>query len=90
MVSSPNYVRDYKQEAATESPKRRQMRNLRHAARRIYERSFGPIAPGLDVDHRNPLSKGGSNGKANLGLQPSSANRSYPRKPDGSMKSKYD
>lgn len=90
MPSSPGYVRDYKREAAIESPKRKAQRAARNAARRLYERSYGVIPSGHDVDHKRPLSKGGSNAKANLQLQPSSANRSYPRTPKGSMKSRYD
>lgn len=90
MVSSPNYVRDYKQEAASESPERKKQRTARHRARAIYERAFGPIPSGYDVDHKRPLSKGGSDKITNLGLQRSSANRSYPRNPDGSMKPSYD
>ena len=91
MPSSKNYVRDYKQEAASETPKRKTQRAQRMAARRAYEKAAGePVPPGYDVDHRKPLSKGGSNRKGNLGLQRSSANRSYPRTKSGAMKSKYD
>lgn len=91
MPSSKNYVRNYKQEAATESPKRREQRALRHRARRVLEKVLGrPIPKGMDVDHKQPLSKGGSNGFQNLQLQESSSNRSYPRTKKGAMKSKTD
>ena len=84
-------MRNYKQEAAIESPQRKEQRRERVAARRHVEKVLGhPIPPGYDVDHRTPLSKGGSNADSNLGLQPSSSNRSYPRNADGSMKSKTD
>jgi hypothetical protein len=91
MPSSPGYIRNYKQEAAAESPARRHQREMRIQARRSFEKSLGrPIPPGMDVDHRKPLSKGGSNTTGNLGLQSAKTNRSYPRTHKGAMKSKYD
>jgi hypothetical protein len=42
---------------------------------------------GKDVDHRTPLSKGGSTGRSNLRVVPASANRSFSRNKDGSLKS---
>jgi hypothetical protein len=41
---------------------------------------------GKDVDHKKPLSKGGTTARSNLKAKPASANRSYKRKADGSMK----
>jgi 5-methylcytosine-specific restriction endonuclease McrA len=41
---------------------------------------------GKDLDHKVPLSKGGSNKPSNLRVSTPSANRSFPRKKDGSMK----
>ena len=42
---------------------------------------------GKDVDHKTPLSEGGAmTAKSNLRVRSASANRSFPRKPDGSMK----
>lgn len=95
MPSSPNYKRNYAQEAAAESPERRKERAMRNAARRGFEAASvaagnGPIPAGMDVDHRKPLSKGGTNAKSNLGLQRSSSNRSYPRTKTGAMRSKTD
>lgn len=90
MPSSPNYVRDYKQEASAESPKRREQRRLRQRARRLYLKRYKTIPKGFDVDHKIPLSKGGSNSAKNLGLQKAGSNRSYPRRSNGSMKSKRD
>ena len=90
MPSSPNYIRNYKQEAADEDDKRRAERRARIVARRNYEAQHGTIPAGFDLDHRKPLSKGGSNFPSNLGLQRSGANRSYPRTKTGAMKSRYD
>lgn len=41
---------------------------------------------GKDVDHIQPLSKGGKTTTKNLRAIPASKNRSYPRNKDGSMK----
>ena len=41
---------------------------------------------GKDVDHKQPLSKGGKTVRSNLRVVDSSDNRSYPRNPDGSIK----
>ncbi len=91
MPSSKNYVRNYRQEALAESPERQKQRVLRMRARRAFETSLGhPIPIGMDVDHKKPLNKGGSNTKHNLQLQQKNANRSYPRNSKGGMKSKYD
>jgi hypothetical protein len=43
---------------------------------------------GKDVDHKKPLSKGGSNAKSNTRVVSSSTNRSFARNSDGSMKKK--
>lgn len=87
MPSSPNYVRDYAQEKKTsdargEKPKRA----ARNRARRIMVKK-GMVKPGQDVDHKTPLSKGGSpTAISNLRAVSASDNRSFPRNPDGSMK----
>lgn len=85
-----NGKRDYKRENALynsrpEIVKRREERN---AARRSLERT-GQVhkGDGKDVDHRKPLSTGGTLGKGNLRVVPSSENRSFSRNPDGSLKS---
>lgn len=85
MPSSPGYVRDYKREAAIESPQRKKQRVARNTARRVYERSYGAIPSGFDVDHKNPLSEGGSTSKSNLRVLKARTNRSYPRNSDGSI-----
>lgn len=91
MPSAPGYKRDYAQEYKAEDATRRKQRSMRNAARAAYEKASGsPIPAGMDVDHRKPLSKGGSNAKSNLGLQKASSNRSYPRTKTGAMKSQSD
>lgn len=42
---------------------------------------------GKDVDHKTPLSKGGSNNASNLRVVSASSNRSFSRNKDGSLKS---
>ncbi len=92
MPSSPNYVRDYTQEAKTRDARGERKDNIeRKRARRLMVRK-GLVKPhdGKDVDHIQPLSEGGtdSNGKsaANLRVRSEHANRSYARNADGSMK----
>jgi hypothetical protein len=82
-------MRDYKKEYAnydgTEMVKKK--RAERNKARRIMERA-GAVhkGDGKDVDHKKPLSKGGTTVISNLRAKPASANRSFKRKSDGSMK----
>jgi hypothetical protein len=89
MPSSPNYKRDYRQEydsyQGTEDAKKK--RAQRNKARRMLERE-GVVrkGDGKDVDHKKPLSKGGTTTRSNLKAKPASANRSFKRKADGSMK----
>jgi 5-methylcytosine-specific restriction endonuclease McrA len=88
MPSSKNYVRDYKQEARAESPERREQRAQRVKARRMAEAYYGKSAiKGKDIDHKRPLSKGGSNSMSNLRVSSPSKNRSYARTSSGAMKS---
>ena len=86
MPSSPGYTRDYKQEAKTAKARGEDQGNkLRHRAR-YKALKLGMVKPGQDVDHKRPLSKGGSNSTSNLRAASPSNNRSFPRKSDGSMK----
>lgn len=87
MPSSKNYVRDYKQEAATESPERKKQRAERNAARQTLEH-MGLVrkGDGKDVDHRVPLSQGGSTAVSNLRVRSAHANRSYPRTKSGAIR----
>ena len=89
MPSSPNYKRDYKQEYSDQhaSTKAKKQRASRNKARSIME-SAGRVSKGdsRDVDHKKPLSKGGSNNKSNLRVQSKSNNRSYARTKKGAVK----
>lgn len=57
-------------------------------ARRAMEKA-GKVKPFDDkqVDHKKPLSKGGSNGKGNWRVTSDSRNMSFSRNKDGSLKS---
>lgn len=57
-------------------------------ARRDYIKEFGVHkARGKDIDHKNPLSKGGGGGIGNLRAVDPTTNRSFSRNADGSLKS---
>lgn len=88
MPSSPNYVRDYKQELKTSKARGEGAdRSARNKARRTAVK-LGMIAPGskADVDHKKPLSQGGGNNAANLRVASPHDNRSFPRTKSGAMK----
>ena len=90
MPFQSNGKRDYKRELAwekTSKPKRVKQRAERNKARAIMEKA-GKVSKGdgKDVDHKKPLSKGGSTTKSNLRVQSASKNRSFARKSNGSMK----
>ena len=78
MPSSPNYKRNYKQEANTESPLRKKKRNMRNKARRIAIKA-GLVKRGdnKDVHHKDGNPK--NNSKKNLVVKSRSKNRSFPR-----------
>jgi hypothetical protein len=58
------------------------MRNRREAMKLGMVRK----GDGKDIDHRIPLSKGGAeNAKSNWRIESEHKNRSFPRRPDGSM-----
>lgn len=89
MPSSKSYVRKYDQEykVSQSSEKEKKNRAKRNAARRRAE-SEGKCCKGddKDVDHKKPLSKGGSNGKSNCRVVESSENRSFKRTKKAGMK----
>ena len=80
-----NYKREY--EAYQGTPEQIAKRSERNKARREMEKGgLVKKGDGKDVDHKVPLSKGGTNAKKNLRVKSASDNRSFPRNPDGSMK----
>lgn len=85
-----NGKRDYKKEVAkyTSKPEVKKKRAEQNAARREMMQA-GKVhkGDGKDVDHRVPLSKGGSTAKSNLRVVSASTNRSFSRNADGSLKS---
>ena len=78
MPSSPGYVRNYKQEARTESPLRKKKRNMRNKARRMASKA-GLVKKGdnKDVHHRDGNAMNTTRG--NLSVKAASKNRSFPR-----------
>lgn len=81
--------RDFKQEYANYdgTPAVKKKRAERNKARRMLEaEGIVQKGDGKDVDHKTPLSKGGKTVRSNLKAVPASTNRSYKRKPDGSIK----
>lgn len=88
MPSSKNYKRDYKSEYQNYQGTEEQKKNRakRNTARRQAERD-GKVSKGddKDIDHKTPLSKGGSNGKHNLRVKSSSSNRSFKRTKNAGM-----
>lgn len=81
--------RDYKHEYENYdgTPAVKKKRAARNKARAMLERE-GVVhkGDGKDVDHKKPLSKGGTTTRSNLKAVPASANRSYKRNPDHSVK----
>lgn len=92
MPSSKGYKRDYEQEYKTAKARGEVGTGSdsgsakRHKLRRKMLK-LGLVRKGQDVDHKKPLSKGGSNSVKNARATSPSANRGFPRRKDGSMKS---
>lgn len=69
-----NYEREYQQYHA--KPEQIANRSARNKARRTMEKEVGKTAlKGKDVDHKKPLSKGGSNARSNLQVTSVNYNR---------------
>jgi hypothetical protein len=85
-----NGKRDYKREnelynSRPEIIKRRSERTV--ARRQANAAGITHKGDGKDLDHIQPLSKGGSTAKSNLRVVSASTNRSFSRNKDGSLKS---
>ena len=87
MPSSPNYKRNYKQEANTDSPLRKKKRAMRNKARRVALKA-GLVKKGdsKDVDHKDGNAM--NNKRSNLSVKSASKNRSYPRTKSAAKKYK--
>jgi hypothetical protein len=85
MATKRNYAQEYANYDGTEVVKKK--RAQRNKARRMLERE-GIVhkGDGMDVDHKKPLSKGGTTTRSNLKAVPASANRSYKRTSKGAIK----
>ncbi len=71
-------MRNYKKEYDNyhSKPEQKKNRAKRNGARKVMEKEHGKAAvKGKDVDHKKPLSKGGSNSRSNLRLMSPSKNR---------------
>jgi hypothetical protein len=90
MPSSKNYVRDYAQEYKTAKARGENGTGHnsgsaeRHRLRRLALKK-GMVKAGQDLDHIDPLSKGGSNTLKNARATTPHANRSFPRNKHGGM-----
>lgn len=85
-----NGKRDYKREYAKYQGQPEQIKNRseRNQARsQLSKEGLVHKGDGKDVDHKKPLNKGGSNSRSNLRAVPKSANRSFSRNANGSVKS---
>ena len=85
-VNKPRpYAKENEQYDGTPAVKKK--RAARNQARAIMERE-GLVhkGDGKDVDHKKALSKGGKTVRSNLQVKSATANRSYARKSDHSIK----
>jgi 5-methylcytosine-specific restriction endonuclease McrA len=84
-------ARDYEREneVTKSKPKNIKKRVKRNKARRILER-LGLVkkGDGKHVDHKKPLSKGGSNKRSNLRVKDGKNNSSFARNSNKSIKKK--
>ena len=83
------YKRDYKKEyknyqGTPEQIHNRSERNQARAA--MVKAGKAHKGDGKDVDHKQPLIKGGSNAASNLRVQSKTQNRSFPRTKSAKMK----
>jgi len=82
-IKESDMTRDYKREnkVTKSKPKNIKKRVLRNKARRMLERA-GLVSKGdgKHVDHKKPLSKGGSNNRSNLRVRDGKKNSSFKSK----------
>ena len=85
-----NGKRDYRKEVDryTSKPAVKKKRALQNAARReMMKKGLVKKGDGKQVDHIQPLSKGGGNTRSNYRVVPAAENESFSRNKDGSLKS---
>jgi hypothetical protein len=81
--------RNYKAEASAETPARQQARRDRMNARYAFEKANGNLPTSTQVDHKKPISQGGTNAPGNLRAIPKAQNESFKRAgPGGKQKGK--
>jgi hypothetical protein len=85
-VNKPRpYKKEYEQYDGTPAVKKK--RAARNAARReMMKKGKVHKGDGKDIDHAKPLSKGGTNATSNLRVKSASANRSFSRNSDHTVK----
>ena len=85
MEKKPDHKKLYEKYHA--SPEAKKDRAARNRNRREFE-AEGRVrkGDGKEIDHKVPLSKGGSTSKSNLRLKTPSANRSFSRNSDHTVK----
>lgn len=96
MPSSKNYVRNLPQEEKTARARGERQGGsdtpdaIRHRDRREATK-LGMVKPkdGKDLDHKKPLSKGGSSKKSNWRVETEHDNRSFPRTKYGALKANH-
>lgn len=71
--------RNYKREAAKETPARQQARRDRMNARYAFEKAHGDLPTSTQVDHKKAISQGGTNDPKNLRALPKKRNESFNR-----------
>jgi len=89
MPRMKNGKRDYSQQRVyNASPEATAKRVKNNEARQSALKSGkARVGDGTDVDHKKPLSKGGSNSSSNLRVVPASENRSFARTSSSGLKS---
>lgn len=81
---SRDYTYDSHYEASSAQRKARSERTL--ARRELAKEGKVHKGDGMDVDHKQPLSKGGKNNRSNLRVESAHDNRSFERNSDSSLK----
>lgn len=88
MPRMKNGKRDYSQQREYNASKEATDKRVKNNAARqeAIREGRASVGDGTDVDHKKPLSKGGTNSKSNLRVVESGENRSFERNSDSSLK----